>query len=121
MANFNGIDLGLVEEISTAPAPNERQVNTYPGVNGLEVLDLGSRGGGTSLRGSLAGVDLYDLASIQNALRDVQQASVVGSLFDDVNSWPDVLLVQFRPTGPRIPLPFGGVAQRYEAEFLHIL
>lgn len=121
MASFNGFDLGIIKEISLSVAQNERQYNAYNGVNGLESLDQGGRGGTTTVRGVLAGVDLADLYDLQNTLRAFQVAGGTAYFFDDVYTWPYVILSQFRPTGPRRQLDGQGCLQEYEAEFLHLL
>lgn len=121
MATFNSTDLGLVEEMSTSAAPKDLQANAYPGVDGLEILDMGARGGSTRVRGSLAGTSAADLASIHATLRGYQVAGGLATLVDANGvSWTDVILVMFQPVGPRFSLGPLGVAQRYEAEFLHV-
>jgi hypothetical protein len=127
MANFAGLDMGIVEEMNTFPNPRERQVNAYPGVNGTEPLDLGSRGGKTVARGVFAGSTPFDLASIQGAWYAVQFGGGAYVLLDSKGvAWTNVILEFVRPVGPTIPgvsgggVAAGGVAQRYEMEFYHI-
>lgn len=120
MANLQGLDLGTVEECSTQPAPRERQVNAYPGVDGLEVLDLGARGGLTLVRGVIGGADLPTLAAVRSDFYALQQAGTFGDFVDTLGAvWPNACLARFRPVGRVMPAAGGGFVQRYEAELFH--
>lgn len=119
MASFNGTDLGIVETCITAQAPKERQVNAYPGVNGLQLIDHGTRGAVTSARGLFSASSRAALASVLNTFRGYHTAGGKATLVDTYGtSWSDVILVQFRPAGVIYTSP-GGFCTRYEAEFLH--
>jgi hypothetical protein len=122
MPTFNGADMQIVEEMQTYVLPKDRQLNAYPGVNGLESLDMGLRGGQTTARGVLGGTDLADLASVQGQFRALQADGGAYTLVDSNGTeWPDVILVMFRPTGKRFLLAGdAGICQRYEMEFLHL-
>ena len=123
MATFNGYDLGLIEEDITEPNPAERQVNSYPAVNGLEVLEMGSRGAATKIRGTLSAPSLTELAAMKQDFGSSVLTAVKAELIDsEATVWPDVICTAFRPIGRRWLLGIAGeagVAQRYEAEFLH--
>lgn len=119
MASFNGTDLGIVEACNTAQAPKERQVNAYPGVNGLQLIDHGTRGAMTQLRGVAFASSRAALASTLDVFRGYLAAGGKATLVDTYGaSWAGVILVQFRPVGNIYPMP-GGFCIRYEAEFLH--
>lgn len=119
MASFAGTDLGIVEICNTDLAPKERQINTYPGVNGLQLVDHGTRGAVTSLRGVLSSSSRSGLASALGVFRTYQSVGGKATLVDTFgSSWTDVILVRFRPTGMIYPKP-GGFCTKYEAEFLH--
>jgi hypothetical protein len=120
LASFNGYDLGIVEGWTTTAAPKELQVSGYPGVNGTEVVDMGARGGTTTLRGVLAGFDAFDLASIKATFMALQINGGSYTLVDpEFVSWFPVILRMFRPAEPRYNMGIAGVAQRYEMEFFH--
>jgi hypothetical protein len=121
VASYNGIDLGIVEECNTWGNPRELQVNAYCGVDGLEVLDAGGRGGESHVVGALAGVDVGDLAAIKGALRAAQLAGGAAAFVDDEGTaWADVVLVRFRPFGRRYVGGDGVAAQRYEMDLMHV-
>jgi hypothetical protein len=121
MATYAAFDLGLIFEMVTVAAPNARQVNAYPGANGLEVIDLGSRGGQTTVLAALGASSSSGLATLIQGLRTLQVAGTANVLVDEFGvSWPGVILEMFAPVGP-VRLGTGGsFLQRYQAQFLHV-
>lgn len=121
MATFNGTDLGIIEEPATMPAPNDFQLNAYPGVNGIEALNLGSRGGTSMYKAALYASTPANLDALFAVFRGYVQAGGASTLVDAYGTtWTNVILRNFRPTGPRKLLANGdGVIQRCEYEFLH--
>jgi hypothetical protein len=122
LAVFAGIDLGIIEECQGPyPEPKTRQVSGYPGVNGLELLDLGSRGLKASLRGVLLAASPAALSWAKQTLGGlVLDGGPYPFLDPDGTLWVGVVMTAWRPVGPRYLLAGGlGVAQRYDAEFLH--
>lgn len=122
MATYNGVDLGLIEEPQTVAAGNDLQVNAYPGVNGVEVLNLGSRGGTSLYRGAMSAINVAALDATFALFRAMQASGATATFVDAYGTiWFDVILKSFRPTGPRKLLANNdGVIQRYEAEFFHL-
>lgn len=120
-ASFNGVSLGFIFAIDTAANPKARQVNAYPGANGLEVLDHGSRGGTTVVRGAVVAPSTYALSAAEGSLRALQVDGGAYTLQDTLGKyWPGVILVQYRPQG-RVYLTAGNyLARKYDAEFLHV-
>ena len=119
MATFNGVDLGLVLDWQTTAAPVERQINSYPRVNGLEILNLGDRGGKTVVHALLTATDVYALAALRQTFLNLQLDGGAYSFVDpDSNVWTLVILEMFRP-GRRMLLAGGGVCQEYELDLLH--
>lgn len=118
---FDGVWLGPICTTRTYANPVARQVNEYPGVNGLEVLNLGSRGGTTEADGLLFGTDLYDLANRFATFINYQRDGGAYVLYDSFGTaWPLVILVDFHPEGLAMQAP-GGVVRAYRALFLHVL
>lgn len=123
MASFNGFDLGMIEVMNTHVAPKGRQINAYPGVDGLEPLDMGNRGAETSVRGVFAAADLFSMGALLGGMYGLQADGGQYVLVDEYGTfWVDVILVDFRPIGPVYLTgdPNYGVVKRYEAEFLHV-
>ena len=123
MAAFAGIDLGLVERYATSANPNDRQLNAYPGVNGLESLELGGRGGRTAVSGVLIAGSEAALESAKYQLMLLQVAGAPDVLVTpDGSAWPSVVMVAFQPAPGRFPMAAPpGYGQRYDAEFLHLI
>ena len=65
MPSFNNIDLGDCTVVVTDTLPVELQMNAYPGVDGLEVLFGGARGGHSLAYGIWFGADESEIAVIQ--------------------------------------------------------
>lgn len=121
MASFNSTSLGTVLVMNTARNPKQRQVNAYPGVDGLQLIDHGTRGAMTSCSGLLTGTGVGGLSTILDTFHGYQEAGGKATLVDKLGkSWTNVILVQFTPVGPCYPIQ-GGVlyCQQYEAQFLH--
>ena len=119
MPSYAGFDLGLVFEMNTVPAPKARQITGYPGVNGLQCRDLGSRGGYTTVAAALGASTPGGLGLLIQGLRSLQQAGGESILIDEFGvAWPSVILDQFAPTG-RIYTGPAGFFKKYEAIFFH--
>ena len=120
MATFNGEDLGFIFAMNTAPATKSRQINTYPGANGLEVIDLGTRGGQTVLDGALFAANAASLAALEQSFRTLQEDGGPYNLVDTLGTaWSNVILVAFAPQGRVFSVVGGALARKYHAEFLH--
>lgn len=121
MASFNSTDLGTVVEMTTVLSPKQRQVNAYPGINGLQLIDHGTRGATTRVRGILSGSGRAGLSTVFDTFRGYQTAGGKATLVDVLGkSWTNVILVVFQPIG-QSGVMAGGVnyCQQYEAEFFH--
>jgi len=124
-ASFNGISLGLVFTMPVTTNPNARQVNAYCGANGLEVINMGSRGGHTVLEGAIVAAGPSALAAAEASLIAMVRDGGAYTMVDSLGTaWPGVILVTFQPKGrvyPVVGFPPGlYVARKYDAEFLHI-
>jgi hypothetical protein len=120
MASFAGVGLGVAVSMQSARNPLETQINTYPGVNNLEALHLGTRGGTTAATGRLFGTTPADLATAEATLRALCNGAT-GTLIDTFGvSWVSVRMEEFKPEG-RVQLdPDLGFTRRYQARFLHL-
>lgn len=120
-AYYNGVNLGLIFEMPVAANPKGRQINAYPGANGLEVIDHGSRGGSTFVSAALIGASTQQLRALEQQLRALQVDGGAYPLVDDLGTtWPGVILVQYQPTGRVFLTVDNYLARRYRAEFLHV-
>jgi hypothetical protein len=124
-ASFNGVSLGLVFTMNTSPNPSGRQINAYPGANGLEVINHGSRGGRTAVSGAIVAAGALGLAAALQTFRALLADGGAYVLLDNKGTaFPGVILERFTPVGRAMPTVglFAGAnfTQRYEAEFLHL-
>lgn len=119
---FGGTALfGNVTDMPTADNPRDRQINSYNGQNGLEILDGGGRGRVTRVTGQLFGNGPAGLTAAVALFRSFLDGNAY-VLVDTVgNTWPVVRLERFHPTG-RIRQDADGLCwQDYTAEFLHVV
>jgi hypothetical protein len=120
--SFDGVPLGVICTVRTWANPVARQVNEYPGINGLEVLTMGSRGGTSEAEGMLLAASLLDLAGQLGTFIAYQRDGGAYTLVDSKGvAWPAVILVDFRPDGAIKPALNYGCVQAFRAAFLHVL
>jgi hypothetical protein len=98
MATFNGINLfGVATVVGESSLNRESQINAYPGVNGLEHLDGGTRGTPIRVGGWLVGTDATDLSN-QKITFTSYLNGLAYVLVDSLGAtWPNVVLKQFAP------------------------
>lgn len=126
-ASFNGISLGFIFSMPVAPNPNGRSINAYCGANGLEVINMGSRGGHTVLEGAIVAAGASALTAAENSFRAAVADGGAYQLIDSTGTaWFPVIMVSFQPKG-RVYVVAGGIipglflARKYDAEFLHLI
>lgn len=120
MASFAGYDLGPFVSMQTIANPHDLQINTYPGINGLEVLTQGGRGGTTHAAGACYGETIADLVATEQQFRTLQVNATWGDLVDSAGTtWSEVLLLMFQPVGEIDEVPGYGYGREYRMEFLH--
>ena len=122
MPLFNGLAIfGPCPVFRHTDTPNAEQINHYPGVNGVERLDLGLATSITRVTGILVGVDLSDLGSQFATIRAMKAAGFVATLVDSKGLiWPDAVLHSFGEVDRISGIAGYGVGQEYEMEFLHV-
>jgi hypothetical protein len=125
---FNNLDiLGLVTRMDTIAVAQAQELS-YPGVDGVERLFLGGRGGFTDVQGLLFGETYALLAAAQATLRAYVYDGGAYALLDDKGvTWSQVVLTDFKPTG-RIGTVSAGpssvqgmLCQPYQARFRHLI
>lgn len=121
MPSWNGLDLGPFARIKTRANRPEVQLTTYPGVNGVGGLNMGSRGFVTEADivcvgdGTVAG-----LAAVIDPFIIAQVDASRGTLIDSFGrTWPDVMITEFYPTDEPMFAPGYGWGQEYHIEFFH--
>ena len=118
MATFNGTELGPVVEIALQ-SKTALQVTSYPGVNGLGVQRLGSRGGQGHAHGLIYADNGSDLAALENDFHGYVANATSADLVDtEGTTWPNVIMTAFTPIGNISYAPGFGWNREYEMTFL---
>src|SRR4051812_29102174 len=109
MATFNGLDIfGVV--ISTVPRPNPArvQLNSFPGVDGRELLRQGSAGGRVVVVAMLVAETPADLEDLEATFIALQATATLGVLVDESGrAWEGCFLAQYEPAEEIRPAPAG--------------
>ena len=119
---FNGAAIfGPAPSFSHDEPPNAQQINKYPGVIGVERLDLSPRESWTRVTGIFAGEYPEDLGPIFQQVRAIKRAGIIAPLVDtDNHTWSDAILFAFRTVGRSEYAPGWGWTREYEMTFLHL-
>lgn len=122
MPSYNGVPLfGIGAKIRTSDNPRSVQENSFPGVSGVESLDLGMRGRITEATGLLVGDSALELANLLTQFRSYNDGNTY-LLVDSLGfTWPYVRLVSFEPDPGGIMVDsYGRHMQVYRATFKHL-
>jgi hypothetical protein len=121
MPSFNGTNIfGVAVSITTVDNPRGNQLNSFPGINGLESLDQGLRGRFTDATGKLTGANAADLADAEALFRSYNDGGGYVLVDSYGNSWGPVKLESFEPQGRIRRDVAGGFFRDYKARFLHL-
>ena len=108
--------------MSTQDNPRADQKNAFPGVSGIESLDLGLRGRVTTVSGRLGAASIPLLAAAEALFRSYNDGRAY-VLYDNCGTtWANVKLDRFAPQGRVQVGLFNGAlySRRYEATFFHL-
>ena len=122
MATFNEEEIfGPCPIMTHDDPPNAAQVTHYPGVWGVERLDLAPGESFTNVKGVLVGDTVDDLGAACAAIRTMKLNGQTGTLVDtDGETWEDAVLIKFRTTSKSDWAPGWGWCRDYEMTFLHL-
>lgn len=123
MPSFNGVNIfGRCVTMSTQVNPRRVQLNGFSGLNGIEMIDLGSEGKTTQVRGLLAGANASALGSAETLFRSYLDG-VAYSLVDLYGTTHlYVTLIQFQPSELMMYAATDGYYLRdYQAVFRHLV
>jgi hypothetical protein len=120
---FNGQAIfGTAIRLRRGVGERALQKNAFPGLSGLESLDMGGRGRVTNVTGRFKCATEEDLNAailIFESYKD-GNAYVLRDQFG--NNWPYVLLEEFTPTGELNNIfSIGGYTVQYSAKFEHLI
>ena len=120
VATYGGLALfGSAATVHVAAETNARQITGYPGVHGLEVLDLGRRGGTGRIDGIwffVSPLDLQTTLATWTFLCDGTPRTLI-----DTKGliWPQALLDPYRLEGPSsTSAATGQIIQRFSGSLL---
>ena len=121
MPSFGGISIfGVAVSMATADITRQSQVNSFFGINGLELLDGGFRGRVTRVRGVLHGASTLGLGGAENLFRSLNDGAA-RTLVDTLGTaWANVRMQNFQPHGRVRQAPNGTFFRAYQAQFLHL-
>lgn len=110
---------GFANRFESRPNPRELQVESYAGLDGLEIKDLGDRGRTSMLAGWLVADSLADLRAAFAAIEAFRDGQ--GHTLTDTYgfAYQNVVLTEIVPEGPPQFATDGTVIRRFRAEFLH--
>ena len=120
VATYGGLALfGSAATVNVAAETNARQITGYPGIHGLECLDLGRRGGTARIDGIwffVNGLDLAATLSTWTLLCDGTPRVLIDS---KGLIWPNALLDPYHLEGPSVTsAATGQVIQRFSGSLL---
>lgn len=112
---------GLSVVMTTTSNPPAIQQNAYPTINGVETVNLGSRGRVTEVHGYLVGPTVADVAAACQYWRTLQENAIVGTLVTtDGSAYPYAYVSKFQET-ERIMISPNGALRPYTATFTHLV
>lgn len=116
--SYGGFSIfGLAPRFVAEPAPLEIQETAYPGVNGVETLMLGGRGGVITVTGLIYGVNAAAVTTWELLFHSYRDG-VARALVDTSGySWTYAQLRDFRPTSKRYTTLYYGSIRSYAATF----
>lgn len=111
---------GIAVKMTPVPADRDVQINAYPGLDGLESLDLGGRGRFTEIRGILVGPAVPDLYAARFVLESFND-NVPRILYDSAGfPWRNVQLLAPKFEGSFQPAMNYGFTWRYAVVARHL-
>ena len=121
MPSFNGEDIfGVATKMRRDTDQRDQQLNGFPGINGLESLDMGMRGRNTTVEGMLYGFDKYSLGQAILYFESYIDGHAYVLVDKFGIAWANVKLEQFQ-YDPKIGIDaYYGLMVRYSAVFHHL-
>ena len=123
MASFNGANIfDTAAVMATSSNPAQIQTNTYPMINGIETVNLGSRGRTTEVHGYLTGASRAEVASKCATWRNLMESAYVATLVTtDGTTFPYAYVGRFQEADRLMQTNGGGFMRSYTATFIHLV
>lgn len=122
MASYDGINgfFGYSVKMTTVENPRRCQMNTYPGLDGVEELDQGFNGRLTIVTGKLAANTPFLLGLILRSFESYNDGIARVLTDTEGQAWPSVKLESFEPAqgSAKLSIPLG-YTRDYAARFRH--
>jgi hypothetical protein len=121
LPSYRGVNIfGSGLTMVTVRNPSAKQQNDFFGLDGTEEIHGGTRGNVTEVEGVLFSNTFPGLGLVENTFRTYDDGQT-GDLVDTFgNTWTDVKLERFVPTGKVRSDPFGNSFRPYKATFSHL-
>ena len=119
--SFNGLDIfGPCPSSNRTEGTNSRQRNGYPGVSGLEILELGWRESYTDFTGVWVGETPDDLGVFIADMIALKRSGIIATLVDTLGvTSVDAILEGFQTSGETKFHPGYGWGVDYALRFMH--
>jgi phage tail tube protein FII len=111
---------GAVEVDGPHLRARRQQRNAYPGLNGIESIDMGDEGMESSVSGRLAGATPLDLTAALNVIRSYVDGNAYVFVDHTGYTWTNVLMIEVTTAGRGQLDPELGYTQRYTARLFHL-
>ncbi|CAB4131019.1 DNA circulation, N-terminal [uncultured Caudovirales phage] len=123
MAAFNGVNIfDTAPVMATSSNPAQIQTNSYPMINGVETVNLGSRGRVTEVQGYLTGNSLAAVAAKCGIWRNLMESATVATLVTtDGTTYPYAYVARFQESDRLMATNGGGYMRHYTASFIHLV
>lgn len=93
MATLNGVNIfGISVRVIPGPVPRASHEVAYPGVNGVEHVDMGGRGRTTRVTGTLTGATRYALKAARLLLESYHDGRAYAFTDSEDDAWANVVM-----------------------------
>ena len=123
MPSFNGANIfDTAVVMATSSNPAQVQTNSYPMINGIETINLGSRGRLTEVQGYLTGANIGEVASKAGFWRNLMESAFTAVLVTtDGTTYPYAYVARFQESDRLMQTNGGGYMRHYTATFIHLV
>lgn len=121
--SFDGVYIFGIDVVMVTPeTTRDKQINSFHGVNGIEILDHGGRGRFTNVTGRFLMPDVPSLIAAESAFREYLDPWAYTLVTTDGSVYEGVNMETFEPIARIFTDIYTGYVWRaYKARFIHTL